>query len=57
MSFRLLWWMRTGQDLVCQRPGTIGVMSTSKELLTGQGSMALLGLYNDIKGVIKGSTS
>ena len=28
--FRLWCWMRTGRDLVCQLPGTIGKMSTSK---------------------------
>ena len=34
MLFRLWWWMRTGRDLVCpQLPGTIGKMSTSKQLL------------------------
>ena len=54
LLFPLLWWMRTGRDLVCQPPGTIGVMSASKQLLTGQGNMALLG---DVKGVIRGSTS
>ena len=41
ISFQLLWWIRTGQGLVCQLPGTIGVMS-------GQGNMALLGLYNNM---------
>ena len=44
MLFRLWWWMRTGRDLVCQLPGTIGKMSTSKQLLIGQGNMVLLGL-------------
>jgi hypothetical protein len=38
MLFRLWWWMRTGRDLVCQLPGTIGKMSTSKQLLIGQGT-------------------
>ena len=33
MVFRLLWWMRTRRDLVCQPYGAIGVMSTSKRSL------------------------
>ena len=57
MLFRLWWWMRTGQDQVCQLPGTIGKMSTSKQSLIGQGNMVLLGLCSDIKGVMRGSTS
>ena len=36
----------------CQPAGTIGVMRTSKQLLTGQGNMALLGLYNGIKHIV-----
>ena len=45
MLFRLLWWMRTGQDLVCQPLGTIGVMNNQNSYW--QGNMALLELYND----------
>ena len=57
MFFRPWWWMHTGQDVVCQLPSTIGKMSTPKQLLIGQGNMALLGLCGDIKGVMRGSTS
>ena len=57
MLFRLWWWMHTGRDLVCQLPGTIGKMSTSKQLLMGQGNMVLLGLCSDIKGVMRESAS
>ena len=56
MLFPLWWWMRTGRDLVCQLPGTFGKMSTSKQLLIGQGNMVLLGLCSNIKGVMRGSS-
>ena len=56
MLFQPWWWMRTGRDLVCQLPGTIGKMRTSKQLLIGQGNTVLLGLCSDIKGVMRGST-
>ena len=57
MLLRLWWWMRTRRDVVCELPGTIGKMGTSKQLLIGQGNMVLLGLCSDIKGVMRGSTS
>ena len=39
MLFQRWWWMRTGRGLLCQLPGTIGEMSTSTQLLIGQGNV------------------
>ena len=55
MLFPLLWWMHTRPGLNCPLPGTIGMMSISKQLLTGHDNMGFLGLCRDIKRVMRRS--
>ena len=57
MLFPLLWWRHIGSSLDYQLPGRIGMMSISKQLLSGHGNMGFLGLRYDIKRVMRKSTT